>query len=325
MNSPSPGTGTIHLSPIEEEPSVPSEADYRLPRTVIPSHYELKLTPDLGDASFAGNVLVDVAVVEPVSEIVVNAAELTLYDVTLFNSDGQRLASTVETDEKAERSTLHLDGIAAPGAWKLGISFDGILNDDLRGFYRSVYTDPNGVEKTIATTQFEATEARRAFPCWDEPDLKATYGVTLIVDDGLTAISNGAEAERTDVGGGKVAVRFADTIKMSTYLVAFIIGELEATDPIDVDGNLLRIVSPAGEGKTHRLRTRCCRSLPQVLRRVLRHPIPRRKDGQDCHPRFRVGCDGEHGGGDVPRDGAAGRSSHGHPDRDDASRRGDRP
>ncbi|MGB5186828.1 MAG: M1 family metallopeptidase, partial [Acidimicrobiia bacterium] len=228
---------------------MPSEADYRLPRTVIPSHYELKLTPDLGDASFAGNVLVDVAVVEPVSEIVVNAAELTLYDVTLFNSDGQRLASTVETDEKAERSTLHLDGVAAPGAWKLGISFDGILNDDLRGFYRSVYTDPNGVEKTIATTQFEATEARRAFPCWDEPDLKATYGVTLVVDDGLTAISNGAEAERTDVGGGKVAVRFVDTIKMSTYLVAFIIGELEVTDPIDVDGNPLRIVYPPGKGR----------------------------------------------------------------------------
>ena len=227
---------------------MPSEADYRLPRTVIPSHYELTLTPDLGDASFAGHVVADVAVVEPVSEIVLNTAELTLRDVTLFNSDGQRLQATVDTDEAAERSTLHLDGTAAEGAWKLDISFDGILNDDLRGFYRSVYTDPNGVEKTIATTQFEATEARRAFPCWDEPDLKATYGVTLIVDDGQTAISNGAEAERTDLGDGKVAVRFVDTIKMSTYLVAFIVGELDVTDPIDVDGNPLRIVYPPGKG-----------------------------------------------------------------------------
>ncbi len=161
---------------------------------------------------------------------------------------GSGMAATVEADEEAERSTLHLDGTAAAGAWKLEIAFDGILNDDLRGFYRSVYTDPNGAEKTIATTQFEATEARRAFPCWDEPDLKATYGVTLIVDDGLTAISNGAEAERTDLGGGKVAVRFVDTIKMSTYLVAFIVGELDVTDPIDVDGNPLRIVYPPGKG-----------------------------------------------------------------------------
>ena len=225
-----------------------SEIEYRLPRTVIPSHYELTLTPDLDDARFAGHVVVDVAVPEPVSEIVLNSAELTLHDVTLSNSEGQRLAATVDTDEEAERSTLSLDGTAAAGAWKLEISFRGILNDDLRGFYRSVYTDPDGVEKTIATTQFEATEARRAFPCWDEPDFKATYGVTLIVDDGLTVISNGAEDERTVLDGGKVAVRFEDTIKMSTYLVAFVVGELEATDPVDVDGIPLRIVYPPGKG-----------------------------------------------------------------------------
>ena len=295
---------------IKEERHVPSEADYRLPRTVIPSHYELTLTPDLAEATFSGRAVVDVAVVEPVAEIVLNTAELTLHDVALFNGAGQRLGATVETDEEVERSTLSLDGIAAAGPWKLDISFDGILNDDLRGFYRSVYTDPNGVEKTIATTQFEATEARRAFPCWDEPDLKATFGVTLIVNDGLTVISNGAEAERANADDGKVSVRFVDTIKMSTYLVAFIVGELELTDPVDV-----------GEGQSHRLRARRCCPLAALLRGLLRHPIPGREDGQDRNPRLRVGCDGEHGRGDVPRDGAAGRASQGHADRDDACRR----
>ena len=228
---------------------MPSEADHRLPRTVIPSHYELTLTPDLVAATFGGRVIVDVHVMEPVNEIVLNTAELVLRDVVLSNAAGQRLEATVETDEDAERSTLTLDGTAAPGAWKLDIAFVGILNDDLRGFYRSVYTDPEGVEKTIATTQFEATEARRAFPCWDEPDLKATFGVTLVVDDGLLAISNAAEAERTDIGEGKVKVRFGDTIKMSTYLVAFIVGELDITEPVDVDGTPLRIAYPAGKGK----------------------------------------------------------------------------
>ena len=227
---------------------MPSEADYRLPRTVIPSHYDLTLTPDLVNATFGGHVVVDVDVVESASQIVVNTAELTLASVALANADGQRLSASVTTDEEAERSTLTLDGVAEPGAWKLDIEFDGILNDDLRGFYRSVYVDPDGNEKTIATTQFEATEARRAFPCWDEPDLKATYGVTLVVDDGLATVSNGPEVERTDLGDGKVAVRFADTMKMSTYLVAFIVGDLEATDPVDVDGIPLRILYPPGKG-----------------------------------------------------------------------------
>ncbi len=227
---------------------MPSEADYRLPRTVIPSHYELTLTPDLFAATFGGHVIVDVEVMEPVTNIVLNTAELTLGDVALVSDGGQRLSATVETDEESERSTLILDGTADAGSWRLDIAFDGILNDDLRGFYRSVYTDPNGVKKTIATTQFEATEARRAFPCWDEPDLKATFGVTLIVDDGLTAISNAAEAERIEIGDGKVKVRFEDTIRMSTYLVAFIVGELEISDPVDVDGTPLRIAYPAGKG-----------------------------------------------------------------------------
>ncbi|MCJ7781957.1 MAG: M1 family metallopeptidase, partial [Acidimicrobiia bacterium] len=227
---------------------MPSEADYRLPRTVIPSHYELALTPDLAGATFGGHVVIDIDVVEAISEIVLNTAELTLHAAVLSNDVGQRLEATTESDEDAERTTLTVGSNLGPGPWKLEISFDGILNDDLRGFYRSVYTDPDGNEKTIATTQFEATEARRAFPCWDEPDLKATFGVTLVVDDGLTTISNGAELDREPAGDGKVAVRFADTMKMSTYLVAFIVGELEVTDTVDVDGIPLRIAFPPGKG-----------------------------------------------------------------------------
>ncbi|MEN8114471.1 MAG: M1 family metallopeptidase, partial [Actinomycetota bacterium] len=227
---------------------MPSEADYRLPRTVLPSHYDLTLTPDLAAATFGGHVIIDVEVVEPVSEIILNTAELTLHAAVLFNEAGERLEAAMATDEESERSTLTLPSTGGTGAWKLEISFDGMLNDDLRGFYRSVYTDPDGDEKTIATTQMEATEARRAFPCWDEPDLKATFGVTLVVDDGLTAISNAAEVERSDAGDGKVAVRFADTMKMSTYLVAFIVGELDVTDTVDVDGIPLRIAFPPGKG-----------------------------------------------------------------------------
>ncbi len=99
----------------------------------------------------------------------------------------------------------------------------------------------------LATTQMEATDARRAFPCWDEPDAKAVFGVTLVVPDDLLAISNAGEIGREPAGDGKVAVRFADTMPMSTYLVAFVVGPLVATDPVDVDGKPLRVVHPPGK------------------------------------------------------------------------------
>src|SRR5262249_57455137 len=123
-----------------------------------------------------------------------------------------------------ERVRLGLGTGVDAGGHTIHIEFRGILNDKLHGFYRSTFIDTGGKEQVIATTQMEATDARRAFPCWDEPSLKAVFAVTLIVDDDLLAISNAGEIGREPGGGGKVAVRFADTMKMSTYLVAFIVG-----------------------------------------------------------------------------------------------------
>ena len=223
-------------------------SDHRLPRTVVPNHYALTLSPELDEATFGGLAIIDVEITGATEEIVLNAVQLTITDATLRNDSGARIAADATTDEASERAMLTLADQAEPGAWRLEISFEGVLNDDLRGFYRSVYTDGDGNEKTIATTQFEATDARRAFPCWDEPDFKATYGVTLVVDESLTAISNGPEIARESAGSGKVAITFKDTMKMSTYLVAFIVGELEVTDPVDVDGIPLRIAHVPGKG-----------------------------------------------------------------------------
>jgi puromycin-sensitive aminopeptidase len=223
-------------------------SDHRLPRTVVPNHYALTLSPELDEATFGGLAIIDVEITGATEEIVLNAVQLTITDATLRNDSGARIAADATTDEASERATLTLADQAEPGAWRLEISFEGVLNDDLRGFYRSVYTDGDGNEKTIATTQFEATDARRAFPCWDEPDFKATYGVTLVVDESLTAISNAPEVARESAGSGKVAITFKDTMKMSTYLVAFIVGELEVTDPVDVDGIPLRIAHVPGKG-----------------------------------------------------------------------------
>ena len=155
---------------------------------------------------------------------------------------------TYELDESTERMIIRAASDLPPGRAVLTIEFDGVLNDRLRGFYRSTFTDDAGVEQVIATSQMQATDCRKAFPCWDEPAFKAVFGATLVVDDGLLAISNGPEISRETRPGQKVAIRFADTMVMSSYLVAFVVGRLEVTEPVDVGGIPLRLVHVPGKG-----------------------------------------------------------------------------
>lgn len=226
---------------------MPTEAEYRLPRSVVPHHYDLTLKPDLEDASFVGSERISVEVIEPIDAIVLNSAELEIGEVFATDAADRSIEMAVTFDESAERATLQAPETLSPGPWTLSLSFSGVLNDRLVGFYRSRYDDEEGETRTIAASQFEATEARRAFPCWDEPDLKATFDVTLDVEDHLLAVSNSAVIEEVIADGRKI-VRFATTMKMSTYLVAFVVGPLEATDPVDVDGVPLRVIHQPGKG-----------------------------------------------------------------------------
>jgi puromycin-sensitive aminopeptidase len=214
----------------------------------VPHRYELRFEPDLAAATFAGEESVAIEIPEPVSEIVLNAIELEIDEAWVELGDHRLEVTGIDYDEDAERATLTLDG-AVSGTATLHTRFRGTLNDKLHGFYRSTFTDAEGHEQVIATTQFEATDARRAFPCWDEPDIKAVFAITLVVDDGMMGVSNAGELSTATLDDGRRAITFADTMKMSTYLVAFVVGPLEATDPVDVDGKPLRIVCPPG--KTH--------------------------------------------------------------------------
>ena len=220
---------------------------YRLPRTVVPSRYDLRLEPDLAAATFAGRVEIAVVVHEPVEEIVLNAAELQIAQAFVEGAPGDRIATSATLEEETERCRLRLGRSLAPGKWGLTIRFTGTLNDKLRGFYRSKYKNKEGEWRWLAATQFEATDARRAFPCWDEPAFKAVFASTLVVDPALQVVSNTAVAEERTENGKKV-VRFADTIPMSTYLVAYIVGELEATEAVMVGKAPLRVWSVPGKG-----------------------------------------------------------------------------
>ena len=214
---------------------------HRLPRAVLPRHYTITLEPELAAATFTGDVVISVDVVEPVDQIVLNAIELTIHSVHVNGT-----TASFHLDEATAR--LFIDAAPHLGPADIRIVFASTLNDKLRGFYRSTYRDVDGTEHVIACTQMQATDCRRVFPCFDEPDFKASFGITLVVDDGIMAVSNGAEASRAVTPSGRNAITFEDTMVMSTYIVAVVVGRLEATEAVAVGGTPLRIVHVPGKG-----------------------------------------------------------------------------
>ncbi len=213
---------------------------YRLSRHVVPIRYELRLEPDLPASSFSGQETITLTVHRQTSDIVLNAIELDITSAQIEGDSGPARQATITLDTALERCQLTFTTPLSPGTWKLTMAFRGTLNDKLRGFYRSTYKNEHGVTHSMAATQFEATDARRAFPCWDEPDFKAVFAATMVIDPTLTAVSNTTIASET-LAGGKKMVRFADTIKMSTYLVAFIVGRIEPTEPVMIGQTPLRL------------------------------------------------------------------------------------
>lgn len=231
-----------------------SDRPHRLPDDVVPHRYDLALEPDLEQATFDGTVTISVRVERATDQVVLHALDLEIDSATVRVGDQEHTA-TVGLDAEHEMATLSLPETLPVGPADVRLSFRGVLNDQLLGFYRSTFTstDPatgDSTESTLAVTQFESTHARRAFPCFDEPAFKAVFAVTLVVPRDQFVVANTAELERSDAGDGRVRVRFADTISMSTYLVAFVIGPLQATEPRmveGIDGPIpLRVVYPPG-------------------------------------------------------------------------------
>jgi len=229
-------------------PDTPGDNPYRLDRRAVPTNYDLRIAPDAEAGVFSGSVRVDLEVTTPTSSLVCNAADLSIDEAWLTTADGARLPLGITLHPDTERVEFTPADTLHPGEHVLEVAFAGTLDGRLRGVYRSTYTDADGQPHHLVVTQFEATDARRAFPCWDEPSFKATFDVTLVVPDGHLAVSNAAEVSRTDLGDGSAEVCFARTMVMSTYLVAFVVGPLEVTEAADASGVPVRIVHPPGKG-----------------------------------------------------------------------------
>jgi aminopeptidase N len=220
----------------------------RLPAGIRPEHYRLTLTPDLRAATFSGEETIDLILDAPSKTVTLNAAEIKFGEVKAYclpvatydygklgsqpiplsalQADKHPRIATTTLDPGKEQATFTFASELPAGRVSLTIRYTGVLNDKLRGFYLSKTKMRN-----YAVTQFEPTDARRAYPSFDEPALKATYDVTLVVDAGDTAISNtNIISDKPGPVAGKHTLRFATTPKMSTYLVAFLVGDFKCSE-----------------------------------------------------------------------------------------------
>jgi aminopeptidase N len=233
-NDGSGGNVVISSSSGEEPPHGGSAFRYeqiRLPTWVIPLHYQLDLTPNMIDPDwkYSGTVDITIFVQEKTSRLVLHADELQIISASVNGVS----CSWIGRNEKTQLLLLALDQELSQGSQvTLQLVFTGTHNDLLRGFYRSLYTDTNGLEHRLVTTQFEPTDARRAFPCFDEPALKATFELSLRVDVSQwpTVLGNTQEVSRQIIPGPYprlTRVKFAVTPLMSTYLLAFVVCDFE--------------------------------------------------------------------------------------------------
>lgn len=249
-----------------------------LPANVVPKHYDLTLEPDFSKLTFDGTVVIDLDVAEDSKAISLHTLELEIHSakvsadgkVVRYAPSARRLplgfltatnafhsdSPKVSYDEKTQVSKFDFSDVISKGSKaQLEIKFTGQLNDKMAGFYRSTYKKEDGTEGLLATSQMEPTDARRSFPCFDEPALKATFTVTLVADKNLTCLSNMDVASESEVqsaisGSAKKSVKFNKSPQMSTYLVAFIVGELNyiETNAFRVP---VRVYAPPGQDIEH--------------------------------------------------------------------------
>lgn len=221
--------------------------EFRLPGAVKPKAYHLALEPDLETLTFKGHLTIDLEVKTTTREIVLHAAGLTVSSATRGTEPLE-----IRTDAPRERLILLSERPLAAGPASVTLSFSGVLSQEMRGFYRSTYTRADGTKGVLATTQFEATSARRCFPCFDEPALKSIFEVTLTIPRGRQAVSNMPPVADEPLPDGRRKVRFAPSPLMSTYLLAFAVGEFDSIEGQTQEGMPVRVFTTPGRAELGR-------------------------------------------------------------------------
>jgi aminopeptidase N len=203
----------------------------QLPRTAVPHHYAISVTPDAKALTFTGTVSIDVTVTQATNALTLNAADLTFGAVSIRSAGGKAkaLKGMAKVDAEAQTATLSFDKPLSPGEYVLDIAYAGIINTQANGLFALDYTDNAGAAKRALFTQFEAPDARRFVPSWDEPSYKATFDLSAIIPTGELAVGNMPVKASKDLGGGRTQVTFGTTPKMSSYLLFFGLGDRKST------------------------------------------------------------------------------------------------
>jgi len=216
---------------------------------MTPKNYQLTLQPNLTEFTFTGKEVIDVEVKKETDKVIINCLDITVKSATFSVGDLNYPSVNICHSSADETATISFSSPLPLGRGLISLHFTGELNNKLKGFYRCKYTGEDGNDKYCAVTHFEPTGARRAFPCWDEPAIRSTFDITLVVPKDRVALSNMnvvEEKEHIDDPSLKV-VQFAQTPIMSTYLVAFVVGEFDFVEGNDADGVKIRVFTPKGK------------------------------------------------------------------------------
>jgi len=220
---------SLSITATAQTPTVPAagqQGTTQLPRNVRPTHYNIEVVPHADKLAFDGKVAIRVEVLEPTDRIVLNAVGMTFASVKVDPENGKVQTPAVTTDANAQTATFTFREPLVPGAYLLSMDYTGKISTQANGLFAIDYDTKAGKQRALFT-QFEAPDARRFIPSWDEPAYKATFTLEATVPSAQMAISNMPVADTTDLGNGSKRVRFAPSPKMSTYLLFFSAGDFD--------------------------------------------------------------------------------------------------
>uniref|UniRef100_A0A8C2YWC4 Aminopeptidase n=1 Tax=Cyclopterus lumpus TaxID=8103 RepID=A0A8C2YWC4_CYCLU len=220
---PNPGQAKVALVATNGQP-FPWDR-MRLPKTVSPFHYDLSLHPNLTTLDFTGVVRIQLDVHEDTRAIVLHAKQMQVSNVWLLAPEGVRPLRVLEYPRFHQLALLSDSVLTKGRRYEVQLEFAANLSDSFHGFYKSSYRSSSGEVRVLASTQFEATFARAAFPCFDEPAFKANFTIQIIREPRHIAISNMPMVKTVALPGGLLEDHFDTSVKMSTYLVAYIVSD----------------------------------------------------------------------------------------------------